>query len=220
MKPNASLVRLLWVAVGLLSVIGVAVVVRRLVDLQWPSATARSVPGLDEGFARHAVLTRLHILPGLVFILLGPLQSMPALRRRWPLMHRWLGRVFVAAGALTGVTALVMSPRMAIGGANETAATTLFGVVFLFALVRAYVHARNRRFALHREWMIRTYAVGLAVATIRPIVGLFFATSRLTHLTPHEFFGIAFWLGFTMQSMAAEAWINYTRPGTMPARQI
>ena len=50
-----------------------------------------------------------------------------------------------------------------------------------------------------------------AVATIRPIVGVFFATSRLTHLTPRDFFGTAFWLGFTMQLMVAEIWINYTR---------
>jgi hypothetical protein len=65
--------------------------------------------------------------------------------------------------------------------------------------------------AQHREWMIRAFAIGLAVATIRPIVGLFFAFSRLTHLTPQQFFGTAFWLGFTLHLIAAEIWINYTR---------
>ena len=40
--------------------------------------------------------------------------------------------------------------------------------------------------ALHREWMIRAFAVGLAVATIRPIIGIFFATSRVSGLTPRE----------------------------------
>jgi hypothetical protein len=59
--------------------------------------------------------------------------------------------------------------------------------------------------------MIRAFAIALAIATIRPIMGIFFATSRLTHLTPHEFFGIAFWLGFSIHLVAAEAWINYTR---------
>jgi hypothetical protein len=37
---------------------------------------------------------------------------------------------------------------------------------------------------------------------------MFFAFSRLT---PHEFFGIAFWIGFTITFFAAEAWIDYTR---------
>jgi hypothetical protein len=29
---------------------------------------------------------------------------------------------------------------------------------------------------------------------------------------PHQFFGTAFWIGFTLQMMAAEIWINYTKP--------
>jgi hypothetical protein len=63
--------------------------------------------------------------------------------------------------------------------------------------------------------MIRAFAVGLAVATIRPIIGLFFATSPLTGLTPREFFGVAFWIGFVLHLIAAEAWIQ-----TTPARQV
>jgi hypothetical protein len=112
---------------------------------------------------------------------------------------------------ITGATALVMGPRMAIGGARETAATMLFGSLFLFSLGRAFAAVRRRRFELHREWMIRAFAIGLAVAFVRPIVGVFFATARFTHLTPHDFFGTAFWLGFGIQTIAAEIWIRYTR---------
>ena len=119
--------------------------------------------------------------------------------------------MFVAAGLVIGISALSMSSIMAIGGINETVATMLFAIFFLLALGKAFLHIRRREIALHREWMIRAFAIGLAVATIRPIVGVFFATSRLTHLTPQEFFGTAFWLGFTLQTIAAEAWINYTR---------
>src|SRR4051794_36269323 len=45
--------------------------------------------------------------------------------------------------------------------------------------------------AQHREWMIRAFGVALGIATTRPIVGVFFAAGRLS---PHEFFGTAFWL--------------------------
>jgi hypothetical protein len=34
-------------------------------------------------------------------------------------------------------------------------------------------------------------------------------------LTPHDFFGTAFWLGFTIQLMAAEVWINPARTHTL-----
>jgi hypothetical protein len=115
----------------------------------------------------------------------------------------------VASSLVIGVTALVMSFLMSIGGANETAATSFFAVIFLFALAKAFLHIRRREISQHRAWMIRTFVIGLAVATIRPMVGMFFA---LTDLSPQEFFGIAFWLGFTLHLIAAEVWINYTRP--------
>ena len=103
---------------------------------------------------------------------------------------------------------------MNIGGANETAATTLFGISFLFCLIKAYRHIRRKEVAQHREWMIRTFAIALGVATTRPIVGMFFAFRKLT---PHEFFGIAFWLGFTLTFFAAESWIDYTRDHAIQA---
>ena len=167
---------------------------------------------MDAGFARHPLLTMVHIIPGLLFMLLGPLQFVSSLRSRRPELHRWTGRVVLVSGMIIGSTALVMSPQMAIGGANETSATMLFAAVFLFALVKTFLHIRRGKVALHREWMIRAFAIGLAVATIRPIVGAFFATRIFTHLTPRDFFGTAFWLGFTMHLIAAEIWINYTRP--------
>jgi uncharacterized membrane protein len=204
---------MVWVFTLLLTVIGVAAVLRRMLHLSGPpspSAFNESV-ALDQGFARHPMLTMAHIVPGLFFVLLGPLQFIRSVRARRPALHRWTGRIFLGMGAIIGITALIMSPQMAIGGANETAATMLFAILFLIALCRAYLAVRARQFALHREWMIRAYARGLAVAFVRPIVGIFFATRRLTHLTPHDFFGTAFWLGFTIQLLAAEIWINRTR---------
>ena len=110
-------------------------------------------------------------------MVLGPLQFVRSIRVRRPGVHRWIGRVFLVSGLIVGVTALVLGPQVAIGGANETAATLLFGSLFLFALIKAWLSIRRRKVAQHREWMIRAFAIGLAVATIRPIVGIFFATS-------------------------------------------
>jgi len=62
--------------------------------------------------------------------------------------------------------------------------------------------------ALHHEWMIRMFSIGLAIGTIRPIMVLFFVFSGLP---PQVFFGTAFWIGFTLHLVLAEAWINYSR---------
>jgi len=197
-----------------LVLISAAIVTRRTLSLFGVISTSSALSGsgpLDGAFAQHALLTMLHMLPGLVFVVLGPLQFVTTVRTRRPGVHRLIGYVVLTSGLITGTTALVMTTQMAIGGATERAATALFGILFLFALTRAFACIRRRRVALHREWMIRAFSLGLAVATIRPIVGAFFATQRLTHLTPPEFFGIAFWIGFTIHLIAAEAWINHTR---------
>jgi uncharacterized membrane protein YozB (DUF420 family) len=114
---------------------------------------------------------------------------------------------------IIGVSAEVMSfTTRSIGGINQAAATILFGLFFLASLGKAFWHIRRGEIALHRQWMIRAFSIGLAVATIRPLVGIFFATSRLSGLTPFEFFGTAFWIGFVLHLIAAEAWIRLTMP--------
>lgn len=224
MKPSPRTRRTLWSAVIVLALIGIAVVIRRAVYLvpivingyapAAPPANPRlaQLAALDDIFARYPILTLVHIIPGLLFMVLGPLQFSRSMRARHLQWHRWSGRVYLLSSVTIGVSALVMSLAMpAIGGAVQAAATTLFATLFLFALGKAYWHVMRREIALHREWMIRAFAIGLAVATIRPIIGLFFATSPLSGLTPDRFFGIAFWAGFVVHLLAAELWIQRTR---------
>jgi hypothetical protein len=214
----------LWRTTIFLVLIGVFVVVRRTTHLvpilingyQPPAATSSPVAAqflaLDDIFARYPVLTLIHILPALLFLVLGPLQFNQTFRQRHLRWHRWTGRVLFVCGVIVGLSALVMSFGMpAIGGVNQAAATTLFALFFLFALGKAIRHILRREIALHREWMIRAFSIGLAVATIRPIVAVFFATSRFSGLTPYEFFGTAFWIGFVLHLIAAEVWIQWTR---------
>ena len=211
MRPKTGLVRLLWTCIWILAFIGLAAAVRRLLALDLPAQFSRSnspTAALDIGFSRHKLLTLMHILPGMLFMVLGPLQLSRTIRNQHLRFHRWSGRVFLVCCAIIAVSALTMSFQMAIGGANETAATVLYALLFVFCLTKAFIHILRREIALHREWMIRGFAIGLGVATVRPIIGAFFAARRLS---PHEFFGTAFWLGFTINLIAAEAWINYTR---------
>jgi hypothetical protein len=39
-------------------------------------------------------------------------------------------------------------------------------------------------------------------------MGIFFATSRITHLSPKQFFGIAFWIGFSINTVIVELWLR------------
>ena len=204
----------LWGLVGFLTLIGIVVVARRYSVLMSPGISADSVnpaKDLDANFARHRGLTVAHIVPAVFYIALLPFQFTNRLRLRFPKLHRWNGRVLVALGAYVAITALVMSFTMAIGGANETAATALYAVLLLLFLYKGFRAALARRFPEHREWMVRSYGVTLGISVTRPIVGAFFAARRLQ---PQQFFGTAFWLGFTISLLAAEGWLIRTRPAT------
>src|SRR5882757_5945992 len=168
MPGSKRATRLLWAAVIFLVVIGIAAVTRRTLVLFWPSLSGGQnspAAGLDAGFARHMLLTLVHILPGGLFLALAPLQFTPSIRQRHLQFHRWTRRVLIVCGLIVGVSALIMSYKMNIGGPNETAATTLFGIVFLICLIKAYRHIRRKEIERHREWMIRAFGVSLGVAT-------------------------------------------------------
>lgn len=225
LKLDIRIQRALWSAVILLALIAVAVAIRRTIQLApilfnsyAPPAlaanpVAQQLAATDNLFARYPALTLMHIIPGLLFIGLGPLQFSARMRARYRQWHRWSGRIYLLCGLVVGLSALVMSFAMpAIGGVNQAASTILFALFFLFALGKAYWHIMRRQIVQHREWMIRAFAIGLAIATIRPIIGVFFATSRFSGLTPYEFFGTAFWIGFVLHLIAAEVWIQWTRP--------
>jgi len=217
MAANRTLVRFLWVAVIFLAFVGLAVATRRTVVLLNPgalNAAKNPAAALDIHFAGERTLVLTHILPAMLFMLLGPLQFVRGLRSRYPQIHRWSGRIFLTASAIVGITGLRLAFGKTVGGIDEKAAIALFGTFFLISLAKALWHALHREFLQHREWMIRGYAIGLAVATIRPIMGMFFAAAMMRGHSPEpkEFFGTAFWIGFTLQTIAAEIWINYTRP--------
>jgi Predicted membrane protein (DUF2306) len=203
--------RMMWVSLIVLCVIGATAAILRMVALAHPAKNGPpQMVELDALFAAKASLTLAHIVPALALMLLVPFQFSRRFRARHLKAHRWIGRVVMVLGLIVGVSGLALL-KNPVGGAAEVTAILFFDTLFLVALAKAYEYARARAIALHREWVMRAMSVAVGVATVRPIMGAFFATARLTGMTPHEFFGIAFWIGLTLTSVAGEVWIRHTR---------
>ena len=199
----------------LLCVIGAAAVIRSLTALAHPAQNLPAqLAGLDELFLKKRVLTLIHIVPGLILVSLVPFQFSRLFRTRYLRVHRWMGRTIMTLGIIIGVSALFLL-RDPVGGRLEVSCILLFDFLFLFSMAKAFVHIRGKQVALHREWVIRAMSIALGVATVRPIMGVFFATSRFSRLTPHDFFGVAFFLGFSLTYIVGELWIRYTRLQTL-----
>jgi hypothetical protein len=194
----------LWLAAGFWTsiVISVAVVLRRLIAIVHPSHTAPpQMVALDAVFASHAALTLAHIVPAMIFVLLTPFVF---LRRTG---GAWAERLLFPLGTVVGVTAYAMS-TYAVGGWVERSAVIFFNSLFLFSLARAYGYRRSGEDQLKRRWMMRAVGILLGIATTRPVMGIFFATGQLTHLELKQFFDLAFWIGFSINTIAVELWLN------------
>ena len=195
----------LWLRVGFwfCTVIAIAAGIRRLFALaNAPQSGPPQLVALDAQFASHAALTLAHIVPALVFVLLTPLAFM----RRFA-DWRWVERVLYPLGAIVGVTAYAMSGHP-VGGWVERSAVLLFNTLFLFSLAQSYRYSRRAKPVLKMRWLLLAIGVLLGIATTRPVMGFFFATSRLTHLEPRQFFGIAFWIGFSINTIVVGLWLR------------
>lgn len=191
----------------ILCLIAAAAALRRIVALLLVQTSARTgqLGELDATFAAHKALTLAHVVPALFFVLLLPLWFSARMRRNES-AHRRLSLVLFALGFVVGITAIPMVANP-VGGATELSAIIVFDGIFLFSFARAF-----RLFLAHQprycKWMLRGIAVLLGIATTRPVMGVFFATARLTHLQPHQFFGIAFWIGFAATYLAGEWYLQ------------
>jgi uncharacterized membrane protein len=208
----------IWPVVLTLCAIAVAVAIRRLTALADPTLNnASPAAALDALFVAKAGLTRGHVIAGLVLAGLIPVQLSARVRHRFPSMHRWLGRTLMVVGIAVSLTGYAMV-TVPIGGWLEVSAIIVYATAFLVALVTAWRYIRHGDVARHREWMLRAVAIALGIATTRPVVGVFFATRALTGLLPSQFFGAAFWIGFTLTALAGEWYVRNTRPRTFGVR--
>ncbi len=211
--------RIGFALVVLLALVGIASVVGRFVSvvrfLNDPSAVdpraGDPAPGFNARYYAHPYLTLWHVVPGFLFMTLGPLQFVAAIRNRWPGFHRWCGRVYLVAGTVGVLSALVIVPVLPVFGSFTARVAVMFGsVLFLASIVRGYLHIRRFEIAAHREWMIRAFAVGLGISTFRVLLPLLMVLGA----SFTEAWDTVTWLGFAVNLVVAEVWINITRRRT------
>lgn len=122
----------------------------------------------DPRFASTSAPLVAHIVGAGVFVLVGALQFVPALRRRGRRWHRLAGRVVVASGLTVGLSAIWMTllyPQKAGTGDVLFVLRLGFGSALIGCLVLGVVAIRGHDVDTHRAWMMRAYAIGLGAGT-------------------------------------------------------
>jgi uncharacterized membrane protein len=152
------------VALAALSAIPLIMGSLRLVEL----AGGPALIAADERFASFPLPVVLHVLGSAIYVLLGTLQFVPRFRRGHRTWHRRAGRILIVAGLLVAVSALWMTllyaPKPGTGDLLYIV-RLVFGSAMIACLILGFSAIRRRKFAAHRAWMIRAYAIGLAAGT-------------------------------------------------------
>ena len=125
------------------------------------------VPELAASFRARPWLIAAHTLFGPVALLTGLANLLPALRRppRWA-AHRWTGRAYAVAAVLTGAAGLGLS-AFAAGGSASRAGFAILAILTIVTTARGYQAIRLGLVTVHREWMLRSYALVFGAVTLR-----------------------------------------------------
>ncbi len=160
-----------------------------------------------------------HIAASGVAMLVGAFQFHRGLRRRAPTLHRWLGRIYVAACVIGGIS----GGMIALGSTSGPVAGWGFFVLAVlwvpFTLL-ALFSAMRKDFAAHERWMIRSFALTFGAVTLR----LYLPIGLLT-VGFDESYPLIAWLAWVPNLIVAEIFIATLRkpkrpkvaPGAAPA---
>lgn len=161
---------------------------------------------IDYHYKDHLFLAYLHIIPGMLFLVLGAHQLIPYFRKRNYPRHRFIGKAFLILSAIIFITAIILGVFYPFGDSIESTVTVIFGIYLLFCTYKAYRSARGQQFVAHRNWVTRIYFIAIAVSTIRGIMALLVAQD-VGNL--QSVFGISFLFAFVIHAFFVEIWIKY-----------
>ena len=116
--------------------------------------------GFSPGITKANWAVVMHLVSAVFIMLAGALQLVPQVRQRFPVFHRWNGRVYMlAAVALSAAGVYMTWFRAGVGDLTQHMGSTLNAIlIWLFAAV-ALRYALARDFKTHRRWALRLFMV-------------------------------------------------------------
>lgn len=137
----------------------------RLVDLVSDSGLAPVNPRIQAA----PIPVVFHILSAVPYCILGAFQFLRSIRRMYPKWHQLAGRLLVGAGIISALSGLWMTHYYSFPDELQGILLYCVRIIVGFAMT-AYIllglaAVFKQRFAQHRAWMIRAYALGQGAGT-------------------------------------------------------
>jgi uncharacterized membrane protein len=142
----------------------------------------------------------LHISLGGIALLAGFTQFFPQLRRKQPRLHRSLGKLYVLAVMISGLSGLLIA-FFAKGGYISALGFGSLAVLWIYTTIKAYMAIRKHELPSHQRWMIRSYALCFAAVTLRIYLPLTVMVAGMEFITAYRMIA---WLCWVPNLIAAE----------------
>ncbi|MFI5591309.1 DUF2306 domain-containing protein [Amycolatopsis sp. NPDC051758] len=186
---------------------------------------ARSRVPQPAGFAAHYWFLVAHVIFGSIAMVGAVLQIWPWLRRTHPVFHRHTGRAYVFAGVLpAGVMALTIGSQSPFGPITQVS-DVVAALLWLGCTFAGWRAVRERRFADHRRWMIRSASLTfsilvnrlispIAMVVLEPQIATTFGGSELAY--SQSVAAISSWGSVALALVLSQLYLD-RRPARQPA---
>lgn len=209
---RTRLLRRPWIVpLALLTVIFVAFALPPYLSLDPALARLQPMPT----YRAYYPLLVTHIFLGSLVLLAACLQVWPWLRRTHPAVHRWSGRIYVAAALSASVCVMIIAP-MGLHGANQQVANTILAALWFGTTLAGFRAIRQRRFADHRRWMLRSFALSFSIVANRIWLAVAFAVfvpeiyngSEADPVAMDQAIGVSAWISWMANLLIVEWWLH------------
>ena len=149
-----------------------------------------------------------HVTGGILALAIGPFQFSNRFRTKYLSIHRLLGKVYVIAILVGGISAIALAFTVAVA-VHWTWSLSLIclAIPWLICVLMAYRSIKLRRITVHREWMIRSYIVSFAFVIFRILDDYV-----MVELGPFVERGpAAIWLSWSIPLLIGEVFIQWNK---------
>jgi hypothetical protein len=161
-----------------------------------------------------------HVYTSILVLILGATQLSSTIRRRFPAMHRRVGKGYVVLILLVASPSGLLMALYANGGAATQLSFALQAVLWFTFTLMALIHVKRGNWISHRNFMWRSYALTLSAISLRLFKWIIVSTLAWP---PMDTYRLVAWLGWMVNLAVVERllWHSKGRGGqpTPPSRE-
>jgi uncharacterized membrane protein len=148
----------------------------------------------------------IHICSSFVVLVSGSVQFSKLMLRRYPRVHRNLGKLYVALILFVAAPSGLLMAIHANGGLAAQIAFVLQGILWWSFTLMAYRRIRQKDLQGHGQWMFRSYAMSLSAISLRLVS--FMAGWLIFNINYEDLYVISAWTSWGFNLLVAEILIR------------